>query len=207
MFALLLDVENLVHRSFVAEAYRTAERAHGSPPSVCIAAGSAIHIEQTREIALRLGVDLIVTKFGEKNAADRALVSAAKQIVASGIRSIVIGSGDRGFLKWLRDIQGDGVRLECVARTHQLCKEADSSYDAVYRMDVKAMNLPTASDLRAAVIDCIPHIRTGPVAIDAATSMLRSFRIAPRNTAGRVFFERHSSVFRLVNDGRDLELL
>ncbi len=104
-------------------------------------------------------------------------------------------------------IEKNGLRLECVARDHQICKEAEASYDALYRMDSKAMKLPSPADLRTAVIDCIPEIRSGPIKIEDATGMLRGFRIAPRHTPGHVFFARHGGVFRLLSEGRYVELV
>lgn len=207
MVALLLDLENLTHRSFVAEAYRTVERAHGRPPALCVAFGSPIHVEHTRALASRLDVELVATTLGLKNAADHAIVSVAKALEPHRYRTIVVGSGDRGYLKWLRALPARGQRLECVSREHQLCKEADASYGAVYRMDAKRMTLPSLSDLRLAAIDCIPQLATAAVNMEVATSLMRASRIAPRNTPGRVFFARYPTVFQLASDGRELGLV
>ncbi len=103
MYALLLDVENLINKSFVAEAYRTAERAHGTPPLVCIAFGSPLHVKRTRDVAERLGIGLVSTKFGQKNSADYEMAKTAKKLATSAVNTIIVGSGDRGFLKWLRE--------------------------------------------------------------------------------------------------------
>ncbi len=202
MVALLLDLENLMHTSFVIEAYRTVERAHGAPPTECFAFGSHMHVGHAKEVASRLGIEVVITSFGVKNAADKELVRVAKTLWPHRSDTIVVGSGDRGFLKWLRNLRAEGLRLECVARDHQICKEAQSAYDALYRMDAKRMNLPTTADLRQAVIDCIPQIEVGPVLMEDATGMLRASRIVPRNTPGHIFFDRYANVFNTTNGGR-----
>lgn len=206
MVALLLDLENLMHTSFVIEAYRTVEREHGMRPLVCVAFGSHIHTAHTEAVASRLGIEIVTTRYGVKNAADKELVRIARELWPSKCRTIVVGSGDRGFLKWLRDLRAGGLRLECIARDHQICKEAATSYDALYRMDVKKMTLPTSADLRQATIDCMPQIVAGPVLMDTATSFLRACRIVPRNTPGHVFFNRHPDVFTTAYDGRIVTL-
>lgn len=207
MLALLLDLENLTHRSFVGEAYRTVERAHGKRPDLCLAFGSKFHVDHTRELAMQLGIQLITTAFAEKNAADIAMVQEALKLAGNKYGCLVIGSGDRGFVHWLRKLPAQGVRLECISRTHQLCKEADGWYAQVYRMDAKRMHLPTDFDLRSAAIDCVPQIQTGPVRLEVATSLMRSFRIVPKSTPGKVFFGRHESVFRLDPAEEYLELV
>lgn len=207
MVALLLDLENLMHTSFVIEAYRTIERAHGEPPTECFAFGSQVHVVHTEEVASRLGIEVVTTSYGVKNSPDKELVRVARTLWPQRSDTIVVGSGDRGFLKWLRNLRAEGLRLECVARDHQICKEAHSAYDALYRMDAKRMNLPTAKDLRQAVIDCIPQIQAGPVLMELATGMLRASRIVPRNTPGPVFFKRHTNVFTTSNGGRYVGLL
>lgn len=206
MVALLLDLENLIQTSFVIEAYRTVERTHGKRPTECFAFGSHLHVRQAKEVTNHFGIEVVTTRYGVKNAADKELVRVAKTLWPHRCKTIVVGSGDRGFLKWLRGLRAEGLRLECVARDHQICKEAQASYDVLYRMDVKKMNLPTSSDLRQAVIDSIPHIQGGPVLIEDATSILRANRIVPRNTPGHVFFSRHSNVFLISNAGRKVEL-
>jgi hypothetical protein len=171
-----------------------------------VAFGNAICVEQTRELAKKLDIELITTAFGEKNAADKAMVQEAVKIAASQCETMVIGSGDWGFLHWLRKIRAQGVLLECISREHQLCKEADDWYAAVYRMDAKRMHLPNASDLRAAAIDCIPQIENAPVPLDVATGLMRSFRIVPKSTPGKVFMGRHPSVFRINDAEQCVEL-
>lgn len=207
MVALLLDLENLMHTSFVIEAYRTVERAHGGPPTECFAFGSHVHVGHTKEVASRLGIEVVTTSYGVKNSADKELVRVARTLWPQRSDTIVVGSGDRGFLKWLRNLRAEGLRLECVARDHQICKEAQSAYDALYRMDAKRMNLPTDKDLRQAVIDCIPQIQAGPVAMEYATGMLRASRIVPRSTPGAVFFSRHTNVFNALVGGHHVGLL
>lgn len=196
-----------MHRSFVAEAYRIVERAHGGRPHVCIAAGSRIHVGFVLDLAKHLGIELVTTRYGVKNAADKELVRLAKSLDFSVCRTIVVGSGDRGFLKWFRDIRVDGLRLECVARDHQICKEAGAKYDALYRMDTKRMQLPSPSDIRTAVIDCIPEIEVAPVSTEYATGMLRASRIAPKNAPGLTFFQRHSGIFEMSDNGLTVGLI
>ena len=77
MVALLLDLENLMHTSFVIEAYRTVERAHGQPPTKCFAFGSHLHVGHTEDVAKRLGIEVVTTRYGVKNAADYELVRVA----------------------------------------------------------------------------------------------------------------------------------
>ena len=202
MVALLLDLENLMHTSFVIEAYRTVERAHGQPPAACFAFGSHLHVAHTEKVARRLDIEVVTTSYGVKNAADKELVQVARTLWPNRSDTIVVGSGDRGYLKWLRNLRAEGLRLECVARDHQICKEAQARYDALYRMDAKRMNLPTPADLRQAVIDCIPQIQAGPVLMEDATGILRASRIVPRNTPGPVFFDRHANLFMTANGGR-----
>lgn len=205
--ALLLDLENLGHRSFAAEAYRTVERTHGKKPDLCQAFGSHIHVGHTQALANQLGIQLIVTEFAVKNAADKTMVEAAKSLIAKGYKTIVIGSGDRGFLHWLSNVRRLGIRLECVSRAHQLCEEADDWYAAVYRMGAKRMNLPTESDLRTAALDCMPDLQNTTFRLDHATSLMRSYRIVPKNTPGRVFFARYPDLFKLSPDGTYVALI
>lgn len=164
-----------------------------------------MHIQHSSEVASRLGIELVQTSFGVKNSADKALVRYAESLWPDRAGTIVVGSGDRGFLKWFRSMRERGLRLECVAREHHICKEAQVSYDALYRLDAKRMNLPSSSDLRLAVIDCIPEIQAGAVPVDAAISMLRANRIVPRSTPGRVFFQRHAEVFNVDGSGVGLQ--
>lgn len=199
---LFVQNKNLMHTSFVIEAYRTVERAHGQPPTKCFAFGSHLHVGHTEDVAKRLGIEVVTTSYGVKNAADYELVRVAGTLWPHLSDTIVVGSGDRGFLKWFRNLRAEGLRLECVARDHQICKEAQASYDALYRMDTKRMNLPTPTDLRQAVIDCIPQIEVGPVLMEDATGMLRASRIVPRNTPGHIFFDRYANVFNTTNGGR-----
>lgn len=207
MLALFLDLENLTHQSFAAEAYRTVERAHGRPPDMCMAFGSRMSVEYTRQWANRKGIRLKITEYGKKNAADKALVKAAQALDEHQLQTLVVGSGDRGFTKWLRDIRSRGTRMECVSREHQLFQEADAWYAAVYRMDAKRMSMPTDSDLRLAVTDCIPEIEAGPVGMEFAISMLRNHRIVSKNSPGKIFFRKHPGVFRLSDDEQALSLV
>lgn len=207
MVALLLDLENLMHTSFVIEAYRTVERVHGQPPAECYAFGSPLHVGHTLDVARHLGVKVVTTRYGVKNAADKELVQVARSLWPHRCDTIVIGSGDRGFLKWLRSERVEGLRLECVARDHQICKEARESYDALYRMDSKKMNLPTPKDLRQAAIDCIPGILRGPVLLESAIGLLRANRVLPKNSPGRTFFDKYPEVFKTRSSGLKLELV
>lgn len=97
MVALLLDLENLMHTSFVIEAYRTVERAHGQPPTKCFAFGSHLHVGHTEDVAKRLGIEVVTTRYGVKNAADYELVRVAGTLWPHLSNTIVVGSGDRGF--------------------------------------------------------------------------------------------------------------
>lgn len=206
MAALLLDLENLIHPSFVIEAYRTVEREHGAPPEACFAFGSPVHAARAKEVTAHFGIEVLQTDFGVKNAADKELMRVAKQLWPHRTDNIVVGSGDRGFLKWFRPLRAEGLRLECVARDHQICKEAQSSYDALYSMDSKRMSLPDTAALRRAVIDSIPEIEKGPVFIDYATAKLRSNRIVPRTKPGLAFYTRHADVFEILPGGSLIQL-
>lgn len=171
-----------------------------------VAFGSAIHVERTRELASRLEIALVTTSFGVKNAADHALVRAANALGPKRCSTIVVGSGDRGYLNWLTGVRARGQRLECISRQHQLCKDAQAGYDIVYQMHAKRMTVPSPADLRVAAVDCIPELETGPVDVKRATSLMRACRIAPKHTPGYVFFARHAEVFRLAGDGREVGL-
>lgn len=182
---LFVQNKNLMHTSFVIEAYRTVERAHGQPPTKCFAFGSHLHVGHTEDVAKRLGIEVVTTSYGVKNAVTMN-VRVAGTLWPHLSDTIVTWDLVIAGLKWFRNLRAEGLRLECVARDHQICKEAQASYDALYRMDTKRMNLPTPTDLRQAVIDCIPQIEVGPVLMEDATGMLRASRIVPRNTPGHI---------------------
>ena len=64
------------------------------------------------------------------------------------------------------------------------------------------MNLPTPTDLRQAVIDCIPQIEVGPVLMEDATGVLRASKIVPRITPGVIVFDRYANVLNTTTGGR-----
>lgn len=142
-FALVLDLENLVHGYRVAGLWDEAAEAVARivrglrRRGTLVAAVAVADPVLTRRMAVPLGAlgVRIFSHAGGTDAADRELVRRLETDVPASCDVVVIGSGDHAFAPIARRLRRRGLRVEIAAVPGMDAIDLRDAVDAVIRLD------------------------------------------------------------------------